>query len=113
MMLSLPLSGHAAGPEGRLSICRHFVAQLGDKPRDEACQDGTKAIVVRYETGTSMPSWDGPGRAVAIFKNLWGSVTASVLILPNSDKFIIFGDDQRWHCPRVTAAGVDGLGVIL
>ena len=69
--------------------------------------------VSRYETGTTMTPWDWLGRAVAVFKNRCGAVAASVLILPNTDKFIIFGDDQRRHCPRVTAAGVDGLGVIL
>ncbi len=72
LMLSLPLSGHTAGPEGRLSICRHLVAQLGDKPRDEACQDRTKVTVFRYETGTTMTRWDWLGRAVAIFKTVAG-----------------------------------------
>ncbi len=69
--------------------------------------------VFRYATGTTMTPWDRLRLAVANFKNRCGSVAASVLILLNSDKFIIWGDDQRWHCPRVTAAGVDGLGVVL
>ena len=69
--------------------------------------------VFRYETGTNMIRWDWLGHADAVFKNRCGAVAASDLILPNSDKFIIFGDDQSRHCPRVTTAGVDGLGVIL
>ncbi len=50
-----------------LSICRHFVAQRGDKPREENCQDGTRVTVFRYETGINMTCQDGLGRAVAIF----------------------------------------------
>ena len=36
-----------------------FVAMLGDRPRDENCQDGRKVTVFRYETGPGMTPWGG------------------------------------------------------
>ncbi len=65
---------HCGIPERRrprnvepLSTCRHFVAMLGDKPRDEARQDGTTVTVFRYEAGTAMTRWNRLVQAVAIF----------------------------------------------
>ena len=50
-----------------LGTCRHFVAMLGDKPRDERRRDGTSVTVLRYETGTTMTRRGGPRLTVAIF----------------------------------------------
>jgi hypothetical protein len=68
----LPFTGHAAAQGRALAFVAHFVAILGDKPRDEACQDGTKVTVFEYETGTTMTLWDWLGRAVAIFETVAG-----------------------------------------
>jgi hypothetical protein len=38
-----------------------LVADVGDKCLDVECQDGTRVTTFRYETGTSVAPWDGPG----------------------------------------------------
>jgi hypothetical protein len=52
--------------DARVSICRPFVAMLGDKPWDEGRQDGTNVNVSRYRTDTTRTVRDTLARLLAV-----------------------------------------------